>query len=100
LRACKLEKVMDKLNQLFEPSRRVGSDKKYRHIVKDQIIQGDELEVNGVRRSFWSNPNGTHSCHMWNVSQGKVIDQITVDSFDGEDLQEFQLRTQDILWGV
>jgi hypothetical protein len=37
---------------------------------------------------------------MWNVSQGKVIDQVTVDSFDGEDLQEFQLRTQDILWGV
>ena len=91
---------MDKLNQLFEPSNQVGSDKKYRHIVKDQIIQGDELEVNGVRRSFWSNPNGTHSCHMWNVSQGKVIDQVTVDSLEGEDLQAFQLRTQDILWGV
>jgi hypothetical protein len=29
-----------------------------------------------------------------------VIDQITVDSLEGEDLQEFQLRTQDILWGV
>ena len=64
------------------------------------MIQGDELEVNGVRRSFWSNPNGTHSCHMWNVDKGKVIDQLTVDSFDGEDLQEFQLRTQEILWGV
>ena len=91
---------MDKLNQLFEPSNQVGSDKKYRHIVKDQIIQGDEMEVNGVRRSFWSNPNGTHSCHMWNVDKGKVIEQLTVDSFDGEDLQAFQLRTQDILWGV
>jgi hypothetical protein len=34
------------------------------------------------------------------VSQGKVIDQITVDSLEGEDLQAFQLRTQDILWGV
>ena len=100
MRACKLEKVMDKLNQLFEPSRRAGSNKKSRHIVKGQMIQGDELEVNGVRRSFWSNPNGTHSCHMWNVSQGKVIDQVTVDSLDGEDLQAFQLRTQDILWGV
>ena len=91
---------MDKLNKLFEPSRQVGSDKKYRHIVKDQMIQGDELEVNGVRRSFWSNPNGTHSCHMWNVDKGKVIEQLTVDSFGGEDLQAFQLRTQDILWGV
>jgi hypothetical protein len=37
---------------------------------------------------------------MWNVSQGKVIDQVTVDSLEGEDLQAFQLRTQDILWGV
>ena len=88
---------MNKLSENFTPSR---TSRGNRHIVKDQMIQGDELEVNGVRRSFWSNPNGTHSCHMWNVSQGKVIDQVTVDSLEDEDLQAFQLRTQDILWGV
>ena len=47
---------MNKLNSTFKPSNTFRGS---RHIVKGQIIQGDDFEVDGIRRAFWSNPEDT-----------------------------------------
>jgi hypothetical protein len=87
---------MNKLSENFTPSRTFRGN---RHIVKGQIIQGDEYEVDGIRRAFWSNPDGSHSCHLFRLVKGEVIDRITVDSWEGEGLNEFALRTESIILG-
>ena len=87
---------MNNLNDNFEASRIYRGS---RHIIKDQIIQGDEYEVDGIRRAFWSNPDGSHSCHLFRLVKGEVIDRVTVDSWDGEDLNQFALRTESIILG-
>jgi len=87
---------MNKLSENFNPSR---TSRGNRHIVKGQIIQGDEYEVDGIRRAFWSNPDGSHSCHLFRLVRGEVIDRITVDSWEGEGLNEFALRTESIILG-
>jgi hypothetical protein len=87
---------MNKLNDNFEASRVSRGN---RHIVKGQIVQGDKYEVDGIRRAFWSNPDSTHSCHLFKMVKGNIIDRITVDSFEGETLNEFAQRTETILLG-
>ena len=87
---------MNKLSENFTPSR---TSRGNRHIVKGQIIQGDEYVVDGIRRAFWSNPDGSHSCHLFRLVRGEVIDRITVDSWEGEGLNEFALRTESIILG-
>jgi len=87
---------MNKLSENFNPSR---TSRGNRHIVKGQIIQGDEYVVDGIRRAFWSNPDGSHSCHLFRLVRGEVIDRITVDSWEGEGLNEFALRTESIILG-
>tara|TARA_R110000851_G_scaffold196456_1_gene347446 strand:- start:676 stop:945 length:270 start_codon:yes stop_codon:yes gene_type:complete len=87
---------MNKLNDNFEASRVSRGN---RHIVKGQIVQGDKYEVDGIRRAFWSNPDSTHSCHLFKMVKGDIIDRITVDSFEGETLNEFAQRTETILLG-
>jgi hypothetical protein len=87
---------MNKLSENFTPAR---TSRGNRHIVKGQIIQGDEYEVDGIRRAFWSNPDGSHSCHLFRLVKGEVIDRITVDSWEGEGLNEFALRTESIILG-
>ena len=87
---------MNRLNDNFETSRVSRGN---RHIVKGQIVQGDKYEVDGIRRAFWSNPDSTHSCHMWRMLKGVSVDRITVDSFEGETLNEFAQRTETILLG-
>ena len=87
---------MNKLNSTFKPSNTFRGS---RHIVKGQIIQGDDFEVDGIRRAFWSNPDKTHSCHLFRLKGGSVIDRVTVDSFEGETLNEFIARTETILLG-
>jgi hypothetical protein len=90
------KKNMNNLNDNFEASRIYRGS---RHIIKDQIIQGDDYVVDGVRRSFWSNPDKSHSCHLFKMVRGEIIDRITVDSFEGETLNEFIQRTETILLG-
>jgi len=95
---------MNKLTEVFTPSRVSRGN---RHIVKGQIVQGDKFEVEiedgiflrGIRRAFWSNPDSTHSCHMWRMLKGVSVDRITVDSWEGETLNEFAQRTETILLG-
>lgn len=87
---------MNKLNDNFDASRVSRGN---RHIVKGQIVQGDKYEVDGIRRAFWSNPDSTHSCHLFKMVKGNIIDRITVDSFEGETLNEFAQRTETILLG-
>ena len=87
---------MNKLSENFTPSRISRGN---RHIVKGQIIQGDKDEVDGIRRAFWSNPDGSHSCHLFRLTKGEVIDRVTVDSWEGEDLNQFGLRTESIILG-
>jgi hypothetical protein len=87
---------MNKLSEKFTPSR---TSRGNRHIVKGQIIQGDEYVVDGIRRAFWSNPDGSHSCHLFRLVRGEVIDRVTVDSWEGEGLNEFALRTESIILG-
>ena len=87
---------MNKLNDNFEASRVSRGN---RHIVKGQIVQGDKYEVDGIRRAFWSNPDSSHSCHLFKMVKGDIIDRITVDSFEGETLNEFAQRTETILLG-
>jgi len=87
---------MNKLNDNFEASKVSRGN---RHIVKGQIVQGDKYEVDGIRRAFWSNPDSTHSCHLFKMVKGNIIDRITVDSFEGETLNAFAQRTETILLG-
>ena len=87
---------MDRLNNNFDASRVSRGN---RHIVKGQIVQGDEYEVEGIRRAFWSNPDGSHSCHLFRMARGVVADRVTVDSWEGESLNEFAQRTESIILG-
>jgi hypothetical protein len=87
---------MNKLTEVFTPSRVSRGN---RHIVKGQIVQGDKFEVEGIRRAFWSNPDGTHSAHLFRLKRGEVIDRVTVDSWEDESLNEFSLRTESIILG-
>ena len=87
---------MNKLTEVFTPSRVPRGN---RHIVKGQIVQGDKFEVEGIRRAFWSNPDGTHSAHLFRLKRGEVIDRVTVDSWEDESLNEFSLRTESIILG-
>jgi hypothetical protein len=90
------EVKMNKLNEVFTPSK-VSRGK--RHIVKGQIVQGDSYQVEDVRRAFWSNPDGTHSAHLFRLKKGEVVDRVTVDSWEGESLNQFALRTESIILG-
>ena len=87
---------MDRLNNNFDASRVSRGNC---HIVKGQIVQGDEYEVDGIRRAFWSNPDGSHSCHLFRMARGVVADRVTVDSWEGESLNEFAQRTESIILG-
>jgi len=87
---------MNKLTEVFTPSKVSRGN---RHIVKGQIVQGDEYEVEGIRRAFWSNPDGSHSCHLFRMARGVVADRVTVDSWEGESLNEFAQRTESIILG-
>ena len=87
---------MNRLNDNFETSRVSRGN---RHIVKGQIVQGDKFEVEGIRRAFWSNPDGTHSAHLFRLKRGEVVDRVTVDSWEGESLNQFALRTESIILG-
>jgi hypothetical protein len=83
---------MNKLNEMFTPSKVSRGN---RHIVKGQIVQGDNYQV----EAFWSNPNGTHSAHLFRLKRGEVVDRVTVDSWEGESLNQFALRTESIILG-
>jgi hypothetical protein len=85
---------MNKLTEVFTPSRVSRGN---RHIVKGQIVQGDNYQVEDVRRAFWSNPDGTHSAHLFRLKRGEVVDRVTVDSWEGESLNQFALRTESII---
>jgi|TARA_R110002124_G_scaffold118508_3_gene275944 hypothetical protein len=87
---------MNKLTEVFTPSRVPRGN---RHIVKGQIVQGDKFEVEGIRRAFWSNPDGTHSAHLFRLERNLVVDRVTVDSWEGESLDEFAQRTETIIQG-
>jgi len=87
---------MDRLNNNFEASKVSRGN---RHIVKGQIVQGDKFEVEGIRRAFWSNPDGTHSAHLFRLERNVVVDRVTVDSWEGETLDEFAQRTETIIQG-
>jgi hypothetical protein len=87
---------MNKLTEVFTPSKYQGE------IVisfKGQIVQGDNYQVEDVRRAFWSNPDGTHSAHLFRLKRGEVVDRVTVDSWEGESLNQFALRTESIILG-
>ena len=90
------EVKMNKLTEVFTPSRVSRGN---RHIVKGQIVQGDNSQVEEVRRAFWSNPDGTHSAHLFRLKRGEVVDRVTVDSWEGESLNQFALRTESIILG-
>jgi hypothetical protein len=87
---------MNKLTEVFTPSKVSRGN---RHIVKGQIVQGDNYQVEDVRRAFWSNPDGTHSAHLFRLKRGEVVDRVTVDSWEGESLNQFALRTESIILG-
>jgi len=95
---------MNKLTEVFTPSRVPRGN---RHIVKGQIVQGDKFEVEiedgiflrSIRRAFWSNPDGTHSAHLFRLERNVVVDRVTVDSWEGESLDEFAQRTETIIQG-
>ena len=87
---------MNKLTEEFTPSKVTSGN---RQIVKGQIVQGDKFEVEGIRRAFWSNPDGTHSAHLFRLERNLVVDRVTVDSWEGESLDEFAQRTETIIQG-
>ena len=80
-----------KLNSLFNRQANSFAPKQgYRHIIKEQMIQGDQYEVKGFRRTFYQNPNKTYSCYIWNDQ-----DSICIQSDVNESLQSFVDRTAD-----
>ena len=85
---------MNNLNDNFEASRVYRGN---RHIIKDQIIQGDDYEVDGVRRSFWSNPDKSHSCHLFKMVKENFYQKDDEDEwysncgYTDEELNQMQL---------
>jgi len=69
-----------KLSDVFTPSRGWFGD---RHIIKDQMIQGEEYGVYGFNRTFYKNPDNSFTTHIWNDK-----DSITVISAQDQTLQE------------
>ncbi len=69
-----------KLSDVFIPSRGWYGD---RHIIKDQMIQGEEYGVYGFNRCFYKNPDNSFTTHIWNDK-----DSITVLSAQDQTLQE------------
>lgn len=69
-----------KLSDVFIPSIGWFGD---RHIIKDQMIQGEEYGVYGFNRCFYKNPDNSFTTHIWNDK-----DSITVLSDQDQDLQE------------
>ena len=69
-----------KLSDVFTPSRGWYGD---RHIIKDQMIQGEEYGVYGFNRCFYKNPDNSFTTHIWNDK-----DSITVLSAQDQTLQE------------
>tara|TARA_R100000353_G_scaffold173552_1_gene140025 strand:- start:28 stop:282 length:255 start_codon:yes stop_codon:yes gene_type:complete len=80
------------LKNMFNEPKDLAHFQNGRHVKQDQFIQDDYLQVSGYNRTFWSNPDKSYSCHIWNES-----DRITVGSWDGETLQDFVNRTESIL---
>ena len=66
-----------------------------RHIVSDQIRQGEEFKVLNFNRAFWSNRDNTFTCHIWNAEE-----RVSVASNPSETLQSFVDRTELAIKGV